>query len=68
MTGMPILHNRARCLVCKDVIESRTVHDFVTCRCGAVSVDGGKAYLKRSAANLGNFEELSEFACEIDST
>lgn len=42
-----ILRNRARCLKCGDVIESKSVHDFVTCSCGNLSVDGGKYYLKR---------------------
>lgn len=44
-----ILRNAAECARCGDVIESKHRHDFVTCKCGAISVDGGKAYLKRSA-------------------
>lgn len=40
--------NRAKCLKCGDVIESKHVHDFVSCKCGAISVDGGREYLKRS--------------------
>lgn len=54
-----ILRNRVRCLVCEAVIESVTRHDYVTCLCGAVSVDGGKDYLKRNG-NMENWEELSE--------
>lgn len=55
---MKILLNKIRCKRCGDEIESTTVHDFKTCRCGAVSVDGGPCYLRR----LGypeDFEELS---------
>lgn len=33
--------NAARCLGCGDVIESWATHDFVTCRCGDLSVDSG---------------------------
>ncbi|WP_425278866.1 DUF7695 domain-containing protein [Caldifermentibacillus hisashii] len=36
-----------RCKKCDDVIESKSVHDFQTCSCGAVEVDGGLEYAKR---------------------
>lgn len=53
-----ILRNMAQCMVCKQVIESKHVHDFVTCKCGCLSVDGGKDYAKR----VGNgFIELTEY-------
>lgn len=45
---MNISRNSARCLDCKVEIESRYRHHFVTCPCGNISVDGGRAYLKRS--------------------
>ena len=54
-----ILSNKAQCLKCKDIIESKYRHDFVTCKCGALSVDGGNSYLKRSG-NLKHYKELSE--------
>ena len=44
---MKIIKNAIRCNVCGEEIESRHVHDFVTCRCGACSVDGGREYLRR---------------------
>ena len=40
--------NRIQCNSCKDVITSTHRHDFVTCKCGAVSVDGGHDYSSRS--------------------
>jgi hypothetical protein len=40
--------NAVRCLICQMEIESFTVHDFKTCACGNVSVDGGREYKKRS--------------------
>ena len=54
-----ITRNRAKCKICGDVIESRNTHDYVTCSCGAVSVDGGLDYLRRSFIEEGCFEELS---------
>lgn len=58
-------HNRIRCKKCGDVIESKTRHDFVWCKCGACAVDGGHDYLKRSwYSTMDNphdiYEELSE--------
>lgn len=42
-----IVHNRIRCKKCGDIIESKSVHDYVECSCGACAVDGGHDYLKR---------------------
>ncbi|TMV52627.1 hypothetical protein FE783_00050 [Paenibacillus mesophilus] len=39
--------NAICCLTCGDIIESKTVHDFQTCRCGKVLVDGDCGYAKR---------------------
>jgi hypothetical protein len=36
--------NIVRCKHCNDVIESKYGHDFVTCKCGTVSCDGGPEY------------------------
>lgn len=36
--------NAVKCLECKAVVRSLHRHDFRTCRCGAVSVDGGPDY------------------------
>ena len=43
------MRNRIQCLLCKDIIESKHRHDFVTCSCGNVSVDGGQDYCKISS-------------------
>lgn len=57
-----IICNRIQCKKCNDIIESKTIHDFVTCRCGAVSVDGGKDYLRR----CGNKEDIIELSETIN--
>ena len=63
MENRRILRNRAGCKSCLQIIESRHCHDFVTCRCGEISVDGGRDYLRR-IGNIDNYEELSEFEDE----
>lgn len=58
--GMPkIIFNRARCRKCGTILESKSVHDFQTCSCGAISIDGGKQYLRR-IGDFGAIEDLSE--------
>lgn len=42
-----IIQNESECRKCGDIIWSAHVHDFKTCRCGAVSVDGGMEYIRR---------------------
>lgn len=40
--------NSAKCLMCQDEIVSTHGHDFVTCSCGNISIDGGNEYHRRS--------------------
>lgn len=42
-----VVYNAVRCNYCNSVIESTHRHDYKTCECGHVSVDGGKDYKKR---------------------
>ena len=58
MKTMAIIRNSAKCKLCNDEIESKHVHDYVTCLCGAISVDGGHEYLKRSGEPLA-YEDTS---------
>lgn len=52
--------NRAMCRKCSDVVESKHRHDFVRCKCGAIAVDGGKAYLRRVAEDMADVIELGD--------
>lgn len=54
-----IITNKIKCKTCGDVIESFFTHDLKRCKCGAVEIDGGKEYLRRSAKNLDDIIELS---------
>lgn len=58
-----ILCNKIKCKKCGDIIESKNRHDFVTCKCGSVAVDGDNSYLRRTG-NREDWEELSEFIDE----
>lgn len=59
--------NKARCKHCGDVIESKTRHDFVTCKCfgdyetnghHGIFIDGGDDYFRCG----GNFEDLEHIS------
>jgi ribosomal protein L37AE/L43A len=47
--------NAARCDECGDYVRSRNRHDFVTCECGNVSVDGGSWYARRAVGEGARF-------------
>lgn len=49
-----IIRNAAKCNKCKDVIQSTSTHDFISCNCGAIAVDGGNQYLRA----VGNQEDF----------
>jgi len=53
-----IVQNAVNCLSCGDLIVSKHRHDFVTCTCGAISVDGGQEYLRR-IGDFANAVDLS---------
>lgn len=53
-----IYDNKAKCRKCGWIIRSRNRHDFVSCKCRAISVDGGSWYLRR----LGNSEDIIELS------
>ncbi len=59
-----IKRNRAQCLKCKDIIESKSQNDFVRCSCGEIFVDGGLIYSRRGCTNWKNFKEMVEFEDE----
>lgn len=55
-----IVRNSIRCKKCNDIIQSNSQHDFKSCQCGAVAVDGGLNYLRRIGTQE-DWEELSIF-------
>ena len=59
-----IVRNSVRCLICNDHIVSKSSHDFVTCKCGKVSTDGGRLYQRI----LGNPEDYEITTISIQNT
>lgn len=55
---MKIILNSVKCKLCEDVLVSNNCHDFRTCKCGKVSIDGGTQYLRR-IGNPKSMEDLS---------
>jgi hypothetical protein len=47
------------CVKCKDIIYSRYQGEFVTCKCGAISVDQTRFYT-RQIGNRGDFLDVPE--------
>ena len=56
-----IIVNQIQCLKCDDKPFSRTVHDYSSCKCGAVAVDGGQEYLRR----IGNPADMKEMSFSV---
>ena len=63
---MKIIHNRIKCNICGQILESKTRHDFVPCKCfidsngsKGCACDGGLAY-RRILGNPEDWEDLSE--------
>ena len=62
-----IITNKIQCKHCEEIIESKSIHNFVTCKCGTCSVDGGHYHLSRSYKHTPeqDYIELSEVE-EVD--
>lgn len=58
-----IKRNAFRCKKCGDIIESKSVHDFVSCSCGAIFTDGGHEYI-RLGLSQGLTNEDYDNLCE----
>lgn len=55
----PKLKNKAYCRNCSTFVESKHQHDFVSCKCGAIFVDGGNEYW-RAGGSTEYFERIEE--------
>lgn len=57
-----IIKNSAKCLLCGDVLVSTYRHDFVSCSCGNLFIDGGLNYLRMGLRDgPDTYESLVEF-------
>lgn len=62
------MKNRAKCKICKEVLESFHEFDFVTCKCGEISICGGNIRLEVSAKSFDNFLRIDDLGNEIKVT
>jgi len=63
---MSITIQAVKCPKCEDIIFSRAGHDYHSCSCGTLSVDGGFEYMKLSLAPPFNFSEITELTLELN--
>lgn len=59
------MRNRAKCKLCQEIIESFHHYDFVSCKCGEISIDGGNDYHRALARDFANFLRVDDFDNEI---
>ena len=65
---MKLVRNMAKCRNCKDIIESKHRHDFVTCSCfnnkgeytTGLFIDGGLEYSRRGGC-FSNLIDMCEY-------
>jgi hypothetical protein len=58
-TRTVVLVNKCQCALCLDIIESKSRHAFVSCKCGAIFTDGGTSYIRRGG-QLDKIIDMSE--------
>ena len=59
------MRNRAKCNLCKSVIESITEDDFVTCECKEIMISGGTTQFYCGASDWGNFLRIDDNDNEV---
>lgn len=59
------MKNRAKCRLCKDILESFHRYDYVACSCGEISIDGGNDLLRCNAKDFANFIRIDDQGNEI---
>jgi len=55
-----------KCPRCLDTIYSRAHHDFHSCTCGAIDIDGGRSYLKYGWISEVRKDEILPFTLNIE--
>lgn len=65
-----LARNAWQCSECKDIVESKSVHDFQRCDCGALAVDGGLEYSRilGRGIDLCEYEMVTESESDSDSS
>lgn len=59
------MRNRAKCKACNDIIESFTLNDYVTCKCGEIEIWGGNQQALCASKHWENFLRVDDLGNEI---
>jgi hypothetical protein len=62
------MRNRAKCKLCKNVIESFTLMDYVTCSCGEITIEGGNQKFLVYCRDFANFLRIDDQDNEVEVT
>lgn len=57
MSSPVLICNQAYCKLCETLVISHSQHDFNSCKCGAISVDGGTDYRRRIFKSIAGYED-----------
>ena len=56
---------KIKCLICGDTIESKSMHDLVTCKCNNCYIDGGQDYLHFGGKDFDNILIIFDDGTEV---
>lgn len=59
------MQNKAKCKLCSDIIQSYHSTDYVICKCGEISLDGGDAMRCYATKDLANVIRIDDNGNEI---
>ncbi len=58
---------KIKCLLCGDIIESKSMHDLVFCKCESCYIDGGSDYTHIGAKDFSKIakilDDISDIKC-----
>lgn len=49
---------KIKCLICRDIIASKSVHDLVSCQCESCYIDGGSYYSHIGAKDFSKISKI----------
>lgn len=55
---------KIKCLICENIIESKAVHDLVSCKCESCYIDGGSYYSHIGAKDFNKVVEIKDDGSE----
>ena len=56
---------KIKCLICGDIIKSKSVHNLVSCKCESCYIDGGNEYLHFGGNNFSKILIIFDDGTEV---